>query len=361
MIMSVDIVIAGLGIAGARVASVLSKAGLKVKAYDPDSSYRKPCGEAVPINDYTERIVNRYTTYRTLIKKFKVIVDGQMVYAEEFSNPIWYIIDKTRLVLALRKEAEDHGAEIYYEPFKQMSSIGKTITINARGPFSAGVSKTVPVYRIIYRPQTEWPKDEVLIEFDTKKLGFYWIFPSNSRENIVNAGGGFYGISKQCSLPKIVEAYVREKTGIDKMYSKAASLVKIKPEIKLWSNKRTMNVGEAAGFLMSITGEGIRPGLLSADHLATSVLDNLYDFDSIRSSYRRRTISLVKETELSSRLFEIVEKAAVGERRNILSNIPEGFWREYFKAKLTLGTIILSALKNPSKGFRLFPYLFRLF
>ncbi|MCE4606081.1 MAG: NAD(P)/FAD-dependent oxidoreductase [Desulfurococcales archaeon] len=359
--MTVDAVIAGLGIAGARVASILSKAGLKVKAYDPDTSYRKPCGEAVPINEYTERIVNRYTVYRTLIKKFEVIVDGQTVYEEEFGDPIWYIIDKTRLVSALRKEAEDHGAEIYYEPFKQESSTGRTITIDARGPFSERAKETVPVYRIIYRPQVKWPRDRVLVEFDTRKLGFYWIFPSNPRENTVNAGGGFYGISKQSLLPKTVDLYVHEKTGIDEIYSKAASLVRIKPAIRLWNDDGTLNVGEAAGFLMSITGEGIRPGLLSADYLAASILDNLGDFGGIRNSYRRRTAGLVKETELSSKLFEVVEKTVIGERREILSNVPKGFWRKYFKAKLTLGTIILSVLKEPSRGLRLLPYLFKSF
>ncbi|MCE4614824.1 MAG: NAD(P)/FAD-dependent oxidoreductase [Desulfurococcales archaeon] len=360
--MTVDTVIAGLGIAGARLAGLLSKAGLKVKAFDPDISYRKPCGEAVPINEYTKYIVSKYTGYRALIRRFKVVVDERTIYEEEFSNPLWYIIDKTRLVLSLRREAEDHGVELSYTPFKRTLNGEKTLTVDARGPFSRGSEGAVTVYRIIYRPQKQWPEDGILVEFDTRKLGFYWIFPSNPWENTVNAGGGFYELPKQYLLLKTVDKYINKKTGIKEIHSKAASLVRIKPKIKLWDDySKSLNVGEAAGFLVSITGEGIRPGLLSADYLAMAILENLGDFNGIKEAYEEKAAGLVKETELSARLFETVEKANINERGRILSNVPKGFWRDYFKAKLTLPGIVLSALKEPSRGLRLLPYLFRLF
>jgi hypothetical protein len=103
------------------------------------------------------------------------------------------------------------------------------------------------------------------------------------------------------------------------------------------------------------------PGLLSADYLAESILEGFYDMENIKDSYRRKARNLIKETELSSKLFDIVERAYPVERNKILSNVPRGFWRDYFKAKLTVGSVVLSALKEPVKGLRLMPYLFRLF
>ncbi len=361
-----DITIAGLGIAGSRLAGLLARSGFKVTAYDPDPLYRKPCGEAVPVNGYTKSIVEKYTRIKAVVDSFKVIVDGVTVYHERTSKPVWFIIDKSLLVRNLRSEAQDNGAQFVWSKIDGRKinrfDFNNGILIDARGPFSPGRGKSIPVYRIIYRPKIEWPMNEALIEFDSKRMGFYWIFPSDQRNGFVNAGGGFYGLSKQCNLPTMIKEYVREKTGIEEVKVQGASLIRIKPRVDLFDHeKHVVKVGESAGFLMSITGEGIRPALISADVLADSITKYGSNIVLLTDYYARNISFLVKETMLSTKLFELVEKQPENKRFYLLSSVPRGFWRSYFQAKLSLSGVVISALKEPRKSWGLLPFIAKLF
>jgi digeranylgeranylglycerophospholipid reductase len=361
-----NITIAGLGIAGSRLASLLARSGFGITAYDPDPLYRKPCGEAVPVNDYIEGIIEEYTRIKAEVDSFKVLVDGVTVYEETSNKPVWYIIDKSLLVRNLRSEAESNGARFIWDktsiPDINRSVSSGNIIVDARGPFSSSYNKTIPVYRMVYKPKTNWSMNEVLIEFDSKRMGFYWIFPSDSRKGLVNAGGGFYQLPKQCNLTMMVNNYVREKTGIEEIKTRGASLIRIKPVIKLFDTKKNvLKVGESAGFLMSITGEGIRPALLSADILADSIIKYYDDIVSLTDYYTRNISFLVKETILSTKLFSLVEEQPENKRFNLLANVPSEFWRRYFQARLSLTGIVLSALKEPSRALRLLPFIAKLF
>ena len=361
-----SVVIAGLGIAGSRLAGLLAASGFEVTAYDPDPLYRKPCGEAVPVNDYTESIVRKYTKVKAMVDSFKVIVDGVTVYDENIGKPVWFIIDKSLLVQNLRSEAQDNGAQFIWGKINATEtnrpSSNDSVLVDARGPFSPGQGRVIPVYRVVYKPKIDWPMNEVLIEFDSKRMGFYWIFPSDSSNRLVNAGGGFYGLSKQCNLPMMVKEYIKRRTGVEEVKLQGASLIRIKPKIDLFDREnRVMKIGESAGFLMSITGEGIRPALLSADLLADSFKKHGSDIISLTGHYAKGVSPLVRETVLSTKLFEIVEKQPGNKRFNVLASVPRGFWRRYFQAKLSLNGIILSALKEPGRAWRLLPFIAKLF
>ncbi|MEB3825552.1 MAG: hypothetical protein LRS47_02655 [Desulfurococcales archaeon] len=359
------IIVAGLGVSGSRISVLLSRAGFHVEGYDPDKYYRKPCGEAVPVNNYTKSIVEKYTSVKARVSRFQVVVDGKTVYDEEFKEPLWYIIDKHKLVSSLRREAVDNGAIMNWAPYNRVhghSEASGVLTIDARGPFTPRSVKPLPVFRVIYRPRKEWPRSKALVEFDSKALGFYWIFPSDPGKNLVNAGGGFYELRRGEDLVPRILSYINRKTGLEEAVVKSASLIRIKPAVRLYDNDvKVFYLGEAAGFIVSMTGEGIRPALLSAEHLADSIKSGDGDPDLIARRYREKASSLIAESRLASKLFSIVEDEPPHKRRFILENLPARFWEKYFRAEVSVKTLIGAALLEPAKGVRLLPYAFRVF
>ncbi|MCE4617119.1 MAG: NAD(P)/FAD-dependent oxidoreductase [Desulfurococcales archaeon] len=315
--------IQGLGIAGSVLAEKLSSKGVKVKAYDPQKEYVKPCGEAVPVSFFSNDYL-RLTDIKSRVNRFMVKVDGKTVVDWDAKKTIWFIIDKKKFVSNLRERALAQGAELIWSTGKPE----KGVYVDARGPFSQESDKTIPVYRLIVRG-VEWDENTVLIEFDSRKAGFYWVFPAG--EKIVNIGGGFAREPKK--VVKMVHNYASHVLGKGEIINKAASIITIHPKYRILEG-RTFYVGEAAGFVMPSTGEGIRPAILSAEKLSQALLEE----DSIHSIYRNYASSvkpLLMESRLSYTLFRVMLYKKPDARARLLSSLPRVFWKRYFSATLS--------------------------
>jgi len=325
--------ILGLGIAGSLLAARLSRAGIKVSAFDPQKRYIKPCGEAVPAWFFQEKYL-KYTHVKSKVSRYTVNVDGETIFDWDAGKNVWLIIDKEKLVNTLREIAIAEGASIEWKPGVH----GKGYNVDARGPFSQGTKRTIPVYRIIAKTRS-WDEDRVHIEFDSGKAGFYWIFPSG--DNLVNVGGGF--AYNPGLVAKLVHKYASVSLDIREILDKSASLITIHPEHRFF-HKNTFYLGEAAGLIMPSTGEGIRPALLSAEKLFQALAKS----ENPHITYRNGLEEIVRESRLSYTLFRVILNKKPRSRAQLLSSLPEGFWRKYFSATLSSWKeLVFSMLKTP--------------
>jgi flavin-dependent dehydrogenase len=160
-------------------------------------------------------------------------------------------------------------------------------------------------------------------------VGYAWIFPLNERSVKVGIGGLNIDVEKlEAMLQDILNKYSL-KGKIVKREGAPIDMGGLKPEWGIAGEGGPYVVGEAIGAVMPITGEGIRPSVITAHTLATS-LDMNHDYVKMLSKLniykasrmQRKLLERVakngaslpfKERELSPKTIELIYKLGMGE------------------------------------------------
>jgi flavin-dependent dehydrogenase len=199
------------------------------------------------------------------IKKFKIYLDNKLITEYSSSHELGYIIDKP---LFLSKLAE--GLDIKYNSrvicknntcFSNNKKIDFDKIIFANGHYSLSSSDTIPAIQYI----SDFNQDPEVVEFYffSNLLGYGWIFPD--REGSKIGIGGWASIEY---LKALLNSFVKGR--ISKFHgAKVADTGII--ETRFNSEKY---IGEALGTVYAITGEGIRPSIISAKIMADSLIYN---------------------------------------------------------------------------------------
>ncbi len=338
MVSKHDLVIAGGGVAGSTLAYEAARRGFKVAFYDRARVYRKACGDAVTLRPGVEELVEKTGSILTRVSRFQVAVNGRRI-AETVVKPApWVIVDKAALVNSLREMATSEGAEFNHGEW--MGERGE-YTVDARGPYSWGLKReyTVYVYRWIVGAPGSWPPDTVLLDFDLKRLGFFWVFPASGDGSKVNIGGGFYRVWKLAGVKRELRDYAARLLGSYRILDERGAPIAIKAPISLASDG-VLRVGEAAGLVLSTAGEGNRPGMMSAMALAEALARG----EGI-GGYRRRLSRLLSEVKTSRVLLRMVE--AGGDMERVFESLPAWFWRDYFTSNVTMKTLARILVSKP--------------
>lgn len=188
-----EISIGGLGVSGATLAYLLAREGFRVEAFDVARGYRKACGDALTLRPFTEEIARATGSVETLVKRYMIAVDGEVVHDLTLKPPPWAIVDKALLVSRLREMAEAEGAVLKLAPWPGPSR--GLLAIDARGPLAASVGNAVFLYRVYSRAR--WDPETVYLDFNVRERGVYWVFPADGDGRLVNIGAGFeaYGVA----------------------------------------------------------------------------------------------------------------------------------------------------------------------
>ena len=338
-----DIIIAGLGVSGSTIAYKLSEKGFRIKAFEPLKRYNKACGEQVTATDNTLQLIKKSESYVTRPKTFSILVDGILAsYINLGGSSSWYIINKGKLVEYLRNVAKSNGITIKKEQWKGERA---TITIDARGPFSGTMKNKILVKRYIMR--TEWDPEHVVLDLRPKQGGLYWIFPSDGDGRKVNVGGGFINIWDDKELSSLIVKYASKKLGSFEIIDARASPLDVFSNYKLYQSG-VFYIGESAGLVLSISGEGNRPAIESAIFLAESILKyDINNIDEIGKEYLKLSKSIIDESSFSRKLFSFTYKySKTIDMVKLMSNLPKWFWEKYILAKLKFGDII-KVVSNP--------------
>ncbi len=335
--MSADIVIAGLGVSGSSLAYALSNKGYKISAYDPVKRYEKACGEQVSASYNSINLLKKSNSIITMPNDISIYVNNKEVSNINFGgNTPWYIINKPNFIQYLRDSALSNGVNIINKPWKNERGI---ITVDARGPFSGNLKDKILVKRYIV--ETEWDPNHVILDFRPNELGLYWIFPADDQGKLVNLGGGFVNLWDDEKLTKLIIDYAKYNLKKVKIKNAKAAPLDVFSPYRPYSDNM-FYVGEAAGLVLSISGEGNRPAIESSYALSDAIKrHSIEDINEIKYDYIRFSKKVANESFLSRKLFMFIYKYKKNfDMVNILSNIPKWFWYKYLSVNLEFNDVI---------------------
>ncbi len=298
--MKYDVVVSGAGPAGSKCAEVIAKAGYKVALIEKDINFRKTCGGGLP----RPSTYNYYPQLRKLdfVKKNSIAMfsaDGHKLehtFEETENSPI--VVDRLDFDNLTRNVAVDAGAELFdkntsydfiYKDQKRIEIKTKTssgtmeylanIIIVADGMSSKLANKSG--LREKWNPlDIGIGKAEILdgqnnlnekgTYFFFKKYGYSWIFPiDKQRFNIGTIT--YYENNLKYNLSDLFKEFIQESRN-RKMLSKkdykviwSASFPEPATgvlEKSLYADNIIL-IGDAAGFVAPISGEGIHAAIVS--------------------------------------------------------------------------------------------------
>ncbi len=307
--MSRDVVvhIIGAGPSGSSLAWFLRNSGYKVIVYEIMSKPGlKACASGVPwlIEEYVriprDSIINEISGYA-------VYVDGECIVESEGEYK-GFIVDKS---LWLKKLLEESGAEVRFKArVDALKPDLRNIIVHANGHFwsKAPRQRINAVNTLVVNARIKEP-GVIQVWFKRELLGYQWIFPLSCDKAYVGAGGYH-------SFKELIEATKRFIRESKELSSGRIKWVRGSEIILSGFNKNLMKigfheyaVGEAAGAVYPLTGEGIRPSVITSWALARelcygenalAILDKIGFIESMET--HKKILSILKRLKPSDRM-----------------------------------------------------------
>ncbi len=333
--MTSEVEVVGLGVAGSVAALRLAEEGFKVTAYDPLPRYEKPCGEQVTLEPQVEEIVREAGVIKTVVRRVGVLIDGvPLTEVELKGSPKWAIIDKPRLVSALREEAVGLGVSLVRSAWRERAG---NVVVDARGPYGVEAESSILAVRVIARVRG-WDPEAAWLDFRPSSGGLLWVFPYDSGGRMVNAGLGFMGARDVILLRSLLDRYLRERVGPTEVVDFRGAPIAVFARPTLFGG-RSFRVGEAAGLVMAWSGEGNRPAILSSMALARALAEaGTDDMTRARALYSDSLSSLVRMAAVSRALTLLA--ISYRSSSDLMRGMPRWFWQLYVRQELTPNDVI---------------------
>ncbi|MEN2999116.1 MAG: NAD(P)/FAD-dependent oxidoreductase [Acidilobaceae archaeon] len=336
-----EVYVVGGGPAGAGAAYAFGRAGLKVTVLEAQSKLAlKPCGRGIPqVSDLPfsfpkEVILNRVRAVVTWL-------DGDPLfrYSENLDG---FIVDKGGLLEHLFAEA---GAEVIYNAKYNARTgrgrvNGEQVEVK-RGVFAAGFAfyegERIPVVQYILRgPLRDVDYEVIEVHFSPEIMGYYYVFPHG--EDVEVGVGGFASPQQLWAmLDKFVERDGRLR---GKILAKESAAVAV-GGVRLGYVNSLPKAGEAAGYVMPLTGEGIRPSMISGYLAGKALAEGRDPLEAQRRSHVTRGV------ELQRRLLEWVRSMELRERKEVIRSLPPEVHAEVALATFRLPRMALKLIHKP--------------
>jgi len=264
--MGFDFVVVGAGPAGASFAYFASRRGYSVAVYDqaPWPAF-KACGWAVPrqieaVIDIPSEVI------LTDIRGFRIYLDNRLIH-EKYGAKWGYIIDKRAFLESLLTDSTLFAKRHVRIDRAKLRILGDTVR-PMRGYIIAAGSASFPQKERIYAVQAilrvDKPVEEDTVEFwfTRSLIGYYWVFPRG--RSVVDVGVG--GYAKPGELVMMLEEFIRRRfsSNAHRIEGPKGSWINVGGVDEEVFNSMPPVIGEAAGFVYPLTGEGIRPSIVSA-------------------------------------------------------------------------------------------------
>ena len=297
-----QVAILGGGPAGAFAAEQLASAGLRVMLFDEKLAWEKPCGGGLTYKAYSQYpfLIDNPTPKR-FVRETILAAPGAGEVSLKLDDPL-LIYSRYDLNHMLLERANRAGAQIEKARITQLTRYGSgwqlhtpagiadadfcIVATGARNPLREVGTQLRPSDAMsalgYYIPGEQ---ERIDIQFLPKLEGYIWIFPRCGHLSVGICGKG----EPAGALRKRLEQYMTER-GI--AWKGAAFYSHLLPslETKSWKSNRVagegwMAVGDAAGLVDPITGEGLYYAIRSADLAARSLLEESGEASTVR--YRR--------------------------------------------------------------------------
>ena len=350
-----DVLIVGGGPAGSALAFYLAKQSIKVIVVEAEKFPRdKICGDAVSavalaelhkmgvtnLNEFAKaNVINDVALF---IEQEKITVDlaraedlpfqGRVIPRLQLDNWVYSaaknagasFLEDTRLTDYSINESHV-SAQI--KQGRQTKNIKAKIIVGADGSNSAVArilngNKPSEAYQLLglraYYEGVNGPSDRCDIFFTKDNFpGLFWFFPTGA--NTANVGSAMIG----STLPRNqthVKTLLNNQIQNNKNFADRIGKGKIKGKIHGWPltfkdpkskvfNDRLLLIGDAAGLINPLSGDGIQYALLSArwasESLIECVLKNDFSFDSLKSYKKKLDKEMAYDMALSQLLIQV--------------------------------------------------------
>ena len=313
------VAILGGGPAGAFAAAQLASAGLRVQLFDEKLAWEKPCGGGLTCKAYSQYpFLIENSTPKRFVRETVLAAPkgGEVSLPLDVPLVIYSRYDLNRMLL---ERAEQAGAAIEKARILEMSRSGAAWRLRTNGGIAeadfcivaTGARNPLRDVGTELRPQDTMSALGYYVPGDQNKIdiqfldgleGYIWVFPRCGHLSV-----GICGKGEPASVLRArLEAYMKEK-GLNWKDARFYSHLLPALDSSSWKRNRVcgdgwMAVGDAAGLVDPVTGEGLYYAMRSAD-LASQVLIEETPLAERLARYRqllRR--DFVADLELGSRL-----------------------------------------------------------
>jgi geranylgeranyl reductase family protein len=313
------VAILGGGPAGAFAAEKLASAGLGVVLMDEKLAWEKPCGGALTHKAYSQYpFLIENSTPKRMVTETVLAAPKAGEVTLQLGDPM-VIYSRFDLNLMLLERAERAGAQIEKTRVTRMERHGDKwrlettggkldadfciVATGARNPLrEVGTQLTPPDTMSALGYYVPGDQERIDIQFLPDLEGYIWIFPRCGHLSVGICGKG----ESASSLRKRLEAYMAGR-GIS--WKGASFYSHLLPSLDAgsWERNRVagdgwMAVGDAAGLVDPITGEGLYYAIRSGDLAAQSLLADVGAAESLNRYRELLRRDFAADLEFGSRL-----------------------------------------------------------
>ena len=326
-----DVRIFGAGPAGASLAYMLKKeTKWRIKVYETlQRPGMKPCGWAVP-KEVEELVPIPPSAVLTTIRRVRVYLDGLLLYEFDVDGAWGYVVDKPKWLSHLLS-----GVPVEYRrrtpEFNAPQGSVRVIAVGHSYPKAP--KERINAVQSWLRVSSWREVDTIEFWFDKNLVGYYWIFPHTS-ERVDVGVGGFKTFSE---LRGLLSSFIKRHPVLssgEKINEKGASIIAsgLKREL-LNPEPNTYVVGEAAGAVFPLTGEGIRPSIMTSRALANALQRGTSYVDEVDR------MGLFFSMKVHRILLEILRKVKPEQRAQVLKTMKGEWVLDFALGKFTRETL----------------------
>ena len=314
--MEPDVIIVGAGPAGSTTARRLAERGVSVTVVDKAEFPRdKPCGGAVSVNcadllglDLTPVVERSITDVFLTLKQRQ----GKSVgFLRSSPRTFAYMTRRSRLDTLLAEKATEAGAVFRQrESIKSVERCGGRVTVRTSGNVyrgrilvaadgangmtaaMSGVSRPLDYQYGLAIEGNINPGNTVLakwnkaigVDFGRIAGGYGWLFPKEDHLNIGIGGYEYTGPQLRTQLKALAEFYGFDP---DDLWGVRGYRLPQRRGKSALADSNVLLVGDAAGILDPLTGEGISAAVSSAQFAAASIFQYLDGKSTCLEGYAR--------------------------------------------------------------------------
>jgi geranylgeranyl reductase family protein len=311
--MNYDVAIIGAGPAGSAAAYRLATAGASVLLLDKATFPRdKPCGGGVTGRAARLLPFSIEPVVEDVVDRLECGLRYRHRFTRQARAPLAYMTQRRRLDHFLLQKAAEAGADVRERETADARELDARIVIGADGCNGSSAKQLGLASPVVHGVALEanYPYEArfasaMVLEIAVIRGGYGWIFPKGDHINVGVGGNGEEGPKMRAELRRMCEAY-----GIDPdaaQDTRGYRLPMRRSDTRL-ARGRTAVIGDAAGLVDPLSGDGMYEAFLSAQLVTEAALDVLAgradDLDAYQAAVERRIMPLTRAGWQAKRAFE---------------------------------------------------------